>query len=268
VGKDRSRRSIEAGVLATHAGAHPKKLFGRRKGWKLSPHQQSLMQTLLPRLTIAPRAGVDPREYFKSPAQDVWLEVGFGGGEHLLWQAEHNPSVGMIGCEPFVAGMAKLLSKISSDEVAQKEGVAKVETQSAPPPLPDPLPQRGRRNLLIYPGDAADVIAALPDASLGRVFVLFPDPWPKKRHHKRRFLQMEMLDQLARAIRAGAELRFASDDAGYVAWALERFMAHPHFLWTAQSPHDWRARTDDWPPTRYEQKALHGRPYYFRFLRV
>jgi tRNA (guanine-N7-)-methyltransferase len=200
------------------------------------------MGTLLPLLTITPRRGLDPRDYFNGPVRDVWLEVGFGGGEHLLWQAEHNPSIGMIGAEPFVAGMAKLLSKIDASAATT--------------------------NLRIYPEDAADVIEALPDASLGRVFVLFPDPWPKKRHHKRRFLQMEMLDQLARVLRKGAELRFASDDAGYVAWALERFMAHPSFEWTAQSPQDWRTRTDDWPPTRYEQKALHGRPYYFRFVRV
>jgi tRNA (guanine-N7-)-methyltransferase len=262
--------------------AHPKKLFGRRKGWKLSPHQRSLMETLLPSLTIAPQRGRDPRAYFRTPPpnplpqgegeiRDVWLEVGFGGGEHLLWQAEHNPGIGMIGCEPFVAGMAKLLGRLSplgGEAASERSSRAGEGDAVAPPLLPDALPRRGRGNLLIYPGDAAAVIAALPDASLGRVFVLFPDPWPKKRHHKRRFLQTEMLDQLARVLRKGAELRFASDDAGYIGWALERFMAHPSFVWTAQSPHDWRTRTDDWPPTRYEQKALHGRPYYFRFARV
>jgi tRNA (guanine-N7-)-methyltransferase len=122
-------------------------------------------------------------------------------------------------------------------------------------------------NIRIYPEDATDVIEALPDASLGRAFVLFPDPWPKTRHHKRRFLQRAMLDQLARVLRPGAGLRFATDDAGYLAWALERFMAHPSLAWTAQSPADWRARPADWPPTRYEQKALHGNPHYLTFVR-
>lgn len=256
---------------------HPKKLFGRRRGWKLSPHQQSLMETLLPRLTITPRLGVDPREYFDSYVGDVWLEVGFGGGEHLLWQAEHHPDIGTIGCEPFIAGMAKLLSKI-----AAPSGSPGLRPGSPPPPKGEDSRFLSSRsgggaaeggggsvgNVRIYPGDATDVIEALPDASLGRVFVLFPDPWPKKRHHKRRFLQLEILDEFARVMRTGAELRFASDDAGYVAWALERFMAHPSFQWTAQSPADWRTRISDWPPTRYEQKALHGRPHYFRFVRV
>jgi tRNA (guanine-N7-)-methyltransferase len=112
------------------------------------------------------------------------------------------------------------------------------------------------------------VIDALPDASLGRVFILFPDPWPKTRHHKRRFLQTEMLGKLARVMRAGAELRFATDDGGYLVWALERLMAHTAFAWTAQSAADWRVRPPDWPPTRYEEKALHGRPVYLQFRRV
>jgi tRNA (guanine-N7-)-methyltransferase len=231
----------------------PRKLFGRRKGWKLGPHQQGLMETLLPAITIHPRAGLDPRLYFEvEPShpqggggfdvRDVWLEVGFGGGEHLVWQAEHHPDIGMIGAEPFVAGVAKLLSKIAAASRCE--------------------------NIRIHPGDAADVIDALPDASIGRVFVLFPDPWPKRRHHKRRFLQTEMLDGLARVMRKGAELRVATDDAGYLAWALERATAHPSFRWIAQSPADWRARPADWPPTRYEEKALHGRPYYLAFIRL
>jgi tRNA (guanine-N7-)-methyltransferase len=278
----------------------PRKLFGRRKGWKLGPHQQGLMETLLPAITIHPRAGLDPRLYFEvEPShpqggggfdvRDVWLEVGFGGGEHLVWQAEHHPDIGMIGAEPFVAGVARLLGRLSplGGEAASErssragEGVSNIQIQPAPPPLPDPLPQEGRGkseadlrhsrargNLRVYPGDAADVIDALPDASIGRVFVLFPDPWPKRRHHKRRFLQTEMLDRLARVMRKGAELRVATDDAGYLAWALERATAHPSFRWIAQAPADWRARPADWPPTRYEEKALHGRPYYLAFIRL
>jgi tRNA (guanine-N7-)-methyltransferase len=117
-------------------------------------------------------------------------------------------------------------------------------------------------------GDARDIIDALPDASLGRVFILFPDPWPKTRHHKRRFIQTETLDTFARVLKPGSELRFASDDAPYVEWTLERLMAHPAFEWTARGPSDWLTRPEDWPPTRYEAKALHGKPAYLRFLRV
>jgi tRNA (guanine-N7-)-methyltransferase len=117
-------------------------------------------------------------------------------------------------------------------------------------------------------GDARDIVETLPDASLDRVFILFPDPWPKTRHHKRRFIQMELLDQLARVMNSGAELRFASDDAGYVEWTLERLMAHPAFEWTAARSCDWRSRPADWPPTRYEAKELHGRPVFLRALRI
>jgi tRNA (guanine-N7-)-methyltransferase len=125
-------------------------------------------------------------------------------------------------------------------------------------------------NIRLYTEDARDILAALPDASLGRLFILFPDPWPKTRHHKRRFIQMETLTELARVLRAGGELRFATDDAGYLSFALERFMAHPSFVWTAAGAADWRSRPADWPQTRYEAKALAaGRACtYLRFVRV
>ncbi len=236
-----------------------RKIWGRRNGPKLSAYQQSLVDTLLPYLAVEPDAGCDPRDYFASPAEpeslkppaaplpppasvsEVWLEVGFGGGEHAAWQAQANPHVGVIGCEPYISGVAKLLTKIVDDNIP---------------------------NIRLYTEDARDVIAALPDASLGRAFVLFPDPWPKTRHHKRRFIQTEMLDQFARVLREGAELRFATDDPGYRIWALERAMAHPKFRWLAESAADWRARPGDWPQTRYEAKALHGVPSFFRFVRT
>jgi tRNA (guanine-N7-)-methyltransferase len=182
-------------------------------------------------LALTPQPGRDPRDYFaEGPAlADVWLEVGFGAGEHLAWQAQVHPELGFIGAEPYVAGMAKLLSKIAGKDL---------------------------RNIRLYTEDVRDVIAATPDASFGRVFILFPDPWPKTRHHKRRFIQMDMLDQLARVMRRGAELRFATDDAGYLEWTLERFSAHPGFRWMADSPADWNARPSDWPETRYEAKAI------------
>ena len=219
-----------------------RQLYGRRKGPKLSQHQASLFETLLPRLELSLEAGRAPHTYFDQPVEGVWLEIGFGGGEHLLWQSQSHPHAGLIGAEPYEAGVAKLLSKISASASS-------------------------RVNIRVYQGDARDIVDALPDASLGRVFLLFPDPWPKTRHHKRRFIQMEILDALARVMRPGAELRVASDDSGYVAWTLERVIAHPSFHWTADSASDWKARPPDWPPTRYEEKALHGEPAFLRFVR-
>lgn len=218
-----------------------KKLYGRRKGPKLSAHKEELHRTLLPKLALQLEQGADPRTYFGAGIEGVWLEIGFGAGEHLLALARAHPNVGLIGAEPYEAGVAKLLTKIADD---------------APP------------NLRIYEGDARDILAALPDASLGRVFLLFPDPWPKTRHHKRRFIQSEMLDILARVLRPGGELRVASDDAGYIDWTLERALAHPAFSWTATGPADWKTRPADWPQTRYEAKALHGPPAYLSFRRA
>jgi tRNA (guanine-N7-)-methyltransferase len=221
-------------------------LYGRRKGPKLSAHQASLVQSLLPRLKLDLRKHADPAGYFGADVDDVWLEIGFGAGEHLIWQAEHHPNIGIIGAEPYESGVAKLLSKLNSLETA-KGLLARIRA---------------------YTGDARDVIDVFPNASLGRVFLLFPDPWPKKRHHKRRFIQMETLNALARVMKAGAELRFASDDTDYVSWMLERVLAHGAFVWTATRAEDWLKRPEDWPPTRYEQKALHGEPTFLRFARV
>jgi len=208
---------------------HSRRHFGRRKGWKLRARQSGLMESLLPQLLFNPELGRAPGDYFDTPIKEVWLEIGFGGGEHLAEQAAANPDVGIIGAEPFVAGIAKLLSKIEDADA---------------------------NNIRLYTEDARDILEALPDASLNRIFILHPDPWPKTRHHKRRFIQMDMLDELARVMKPGAELRFASDDKSYVSWALERFMAHDAFEWTASSPDDWCMRPDDWFKTRYEAKAL------------
>jgi tRNA (guanine-N7-)-methyltransferase len=224
----------------THPERQRRQLYGRRKGPKLSAHQRHLIDTLLPQLALKPEPGADPKTYCDH-ADDVWLEVGFGAGEHLLWQAQHHPNVGMIGAEPYISGVAKLLSK-----------VAEAKTP----------------NIRLYIDDARDIIDALPDASLGRVFILFPDPWPKTRHHKRRFVQMDLLDRLARVMKPGAELRFASDDAPYFEWTLERVCAHPDFEWTATCSADWLSRPEGWPQTRYEAKELHGKPAYLGAIRV
>ncbi len=236
----RMRYSVPADP-ARRPERHRRHLFGRRKGPKLSARQLQLRETLLPQLLLNPRKDRDPREYFANPVDDVWLEVGYGGGEHLLWQAKEHPNVGMIGAEPYVSGTAKLLSKLGTERVT---------------------------NVRLYEDDARDIIDVLPDDSIGRFFILFPDPWHKTRHHKRRFIQNEMLDQIARILKPGAEFRFASDDAGYVAFALERLMAHAAFIWTALGPADWNTRPADWPPTRYETKELHGPPAFLRFVRT
>jgi tRNA (guanine-N7-)-methyltransferase len=217
---------------------YARKLYGRRKGPKLSARQAGLRQTLFGKM--AWKADADPFAQFPNTVRDLWLEVGFGAGEHLMWQAAHHPQVGLIGAEPYQMGVAKLLTKLE-------------ET---------PL-----NNVRLYEGDGRDILEHLPDASLGRFFLLFPDPWPKSRHHKRRFLQMETLDLLARKLRPGAELRFATDDRSYLPYALERLIAHPKFDWLADGAADWKTRPDDWPPTRYETKAIKGPPTFLRFVR-
>ena len=223
--------------------AHPdrnrRKLYGRRKGPKLSQRQAGLRQTLLGELAYRP--GDDPRTQFPNTVQELWLEVGFGAGEHLVWQAQQHPHIGLIGAEPYEMGVAKLLTKLEES----------------------PL-----NNVRLYEGDGRDIIENLPDQGLGRFFLLFPDPWPKTRHHKRRFLQMEMLDLLARKLRPGGELRFATDDKSYLPYALERLMAHPAFDWLATGPSDWKSRPADWPATRYETKAIKGPPIFLRFVRT
>lgn len=221
-----------------------RRFFGRRKGRRLRHGQQALVDTLLRRLAIElPESGrLDPRTLFPGAPGRIWLEIGFGGGEHLAEQARAHPGIGLIGCEVFLNGIATLLTKVSSLEL---------------------------ENVRIYPEDARDLLDALPEASLERVFLLFPDPWPKRRHADRRFIQPSSLDLLARLMKPGAEFRVASDDPGYIAWALAHLVRHPAFAWTAEGPGDWRARTADWPPTRYETKALRAgrRPVFLRFVR-
>ncbi|WP_029010763.1 tRNA (guanine(46)-N(7))-methyltransferase TrmB [Azospirillum halopraeferens] len=222
-----------------------RRLYGRRKGRPLRRRRTELLETLLPRLTVAvPPSGtpIDPAALFDRPVDDVWLEVGFGGGHHLAWQAAHHPGIGLIGCEPFVNGVAGLLGLVED---------------------------AGVDNVRIVPDDARPLLDALPDASIGRAFVLFADPWPKKRHWERRFIGPGTLDTLARVLRDGAELRLASDDPGLVRWMLEHTVRHPDFAWTARRAADWRERPADWPPTRYEEKAIAAgrRPVFLRFVR-
>jgi tRNA (guanine-N7-)-methyltransferase len=220
-------------------------LYGRRRGKKLRAGQESLLDTLLPKLliTVPPEPQkIDLATLFGPSREDIWLEIGFGAGEHLVWQAEHHPEVGLIGCEPFINGVAKCLAHI------ERTGVS---------------------NVRLFTDDARLVMAALPDRSLSRAFILFPDPWPKTRHHKRRFVERTNLDVLARLMKPGAELRLATDDPSYLPWMVEHACTHPAFDWLAERPSDWRGRPDDWPPTRYEQKMLAGhKPVFLRLRRV
>ena len=189
------------------------------------------MDGLLPRLRLDLPAGddrLDPATSFDRPLDDLWLEIGFGGGEHTAHQAKANPRIGVIACEAFVNGIASLLAHLERESL---------------------------RNVRIYPEDGRRLLARLPDACLGRVFVLFPDPWPKKRHAERRLIGPATLQALARCMKDGAELRVASDQMFYIRWTLEHACSHPAFAWTAREPADWRTRPADAIETRYEAKA-------------
>jgi tRNA (guanine-N7-)-methyltransferase len=219
--------------------------FGRRKGHPLKPRQQALFDALLPRLALdlATPAPANLRALFATPVDDVRLEIGFGGAEHLIAQAKALPSMGFIGTDAFVNAMAKALVAIENDALA---------------------------NIRLYFGDASELLDWLPDASLSRIDLLYPDPWPKRRHWKRRFIQDETLTRLARVLRQNGELRFATDIADYAAYALARVLRSPDFVWTAQCANDWRDPWPDFAGTRYEAKAKREgrRPAYFIFRRV
>ena len=225
-------------------GAYIPRLYGRRQDKPLKPRQARLIETLLPRIAVPDPAGgpVELKALFPQ-AEDVWLEVGFGGGEHLAWQAGRNPRLGLIGAEPFVNGVGKLLSQIDDERLD---------------------------NIRIHFGDARPLIEALPDASLGRLFVLHPDPWPKRRHHKRRMISPWFFAEAARLLRPGGELRVASDIRDYVRWTLMHAASAPAFEWTAERAADWTRRPGDWPQTRYEAKALKEgcAPAYLVFRRL
>jgi len=229
----------------SEAPVHTREQFyGRRRGRPLRAAQAERQATLLPQLLIGlpQNSSLGPVSLFATAPREVWLEIGFGGGEHLATQAERHPEIGFIGCEVFENGIAKLLGEIERRRLA---------------------------NIRIHADDARALLATLAPRSIGRVFILFPDPWPKARHHKRRLIAPATLDRLADIMTDGAELRIATDDLGYVAWVLEHVTAHSAFSWTARRPVDWRERPPDWPPTRYEEKARRaGRaPAFLRFER-
>lgn len=221
----------------------PIRTFGRTGGRALSARQQGLVDDLLPKLAVPPASDgtLDPAALFDRPVDAVWLEIGFGGGEHIATQAARHPETGFIGCEPYIEGMAKALTRID---------------------------EAGLGNVRLHMDDARPLMRSLATASLDRVFILFPDPWPKKKQQKRRLIQPDFLDELARVLKPGAAVRFATDVMSYADEALARFLQHGAFGWTAQHPDDWRIAPADHVTTRYEDKRLGDcAPVWLEFVR-
>ena len=218
----------------------PLRSYGRLKTRTIKPRQAALMETLLPGLR-PPAGPFDPRVLMPGAAE-AWLEIGFGGGEHMAAQAAGYRDVLVLGAEPFQNGVASAVRHID---------------------------EQGLENVRVHDGDARELMARLPDACLSRAFILFPDPWPKGRHKKRRFIQTDTVAELARLIAPGGRLRFASDWADYVDWSLLRITANPAFRWTAERADDWRTPPADHITTRYEEKRLGDcAPEFLDFVRA
>jgi tRNA (guanine-N7-)-methyltransferase len=218
----------------------PLRTYGRIKSRSLKPRQARLIDDLLPKLA-APTTPFDPKA-LKPGATAVWLEAGFGAGEHLVSQAGRQPGALFLGAEPFVNGLGACLAH---------------------------LDDTGLTNVRLHPGDVRALMALLPDKSIDRFYVLFPDPWPKARHRKRRLIQPDFIAEAARLMKPGARLRFATDWADYADWTLERFLAAPGFRWTAERADDWRQPWADHVTTRYEAKRLGDcAPLWLEFERV
>jgi tRNA (guanine-N7-)-methyltransferase len=219
--------------------------FGRRKGHKLRAHQADLIENLLPHLVldIAGEVPADINDLFEPKAGDMRLEIGFGGGEHLAAEAQRFIETGFIGCEPYVNGMAKILAQIEAHNIG---------------------------NIRLFAGDAAELLAWLPPRSLSRIDLIHPDPWPKRRHWKRRFVQDANVRAMARALKPSGEFRFVSDIDDYCAWTLAHLVPSPDFRWMAERADDWRKPWDGYTMTRYGRKAeREGRvSSYLRFQRV
>ena len=221
------------------------RLYGRARGHKLRPRQEQLLELALPRLAFPLGAAADSRTAFAASVREVWLEVGFGGGEHARTLAAANREIGLIACEVFENGICSLLSYLIPED------------DPATAPLPD--------NLRLFTDDARILLRGLPDGALTKLFLMFPDPWPKARHAKRRFVHPAQLPLVARVLRPGGEWRVASDDPTYQEWVREVMAAQDFF----DTPEPASVRPDGWPPTRYEAKALREgrRPVYWSFIR-
>ena len=243
MGEDRSGAGTEGSLRALKPP--PDRLYGRARSHKLRPRQLRLLDVTLPRLTIAAEQAADPLSAFPQRPAELWLEVGFGGGEHALAQIAAHPEAGLIACEVFDNGICSLLSRLVPEDA------------EATAPLPD--------NLRLWGDDARVLLRRLPDACLDRLFLLFPDPWPKARHARRRFVHPAILPLLARVLKPGGIWRVASDDPTYQDWVRSVMAAQDLF----DAPPAMETRPMGWPPTRYEAKALRsGRtPLYWSFVR-
>jgi tRNA (guanine-N7-)-methyltransferase len=222
-------KSEAAGADAAPVHGHGS-FFGRRKGHKLRSHQADLIENLLPHLAfdIDGAPGPDLETLFDPPVRDIRLEIGFGGGEHLVAEARACPDVGFIGCEPYVNGMAKILAQIETHNIG---------------------------NVRLMAGDAAELLAWAPKRSLSRIDLIHPDPWPKRRHWKRRFVQDATVAAMARVLKPDGEFRFVCDIDDYCAWTLSHLLRAPQFTWTAQCAGDWRSPWAGYTMTRYGRKA-------------
>ncbi|MBR4127256.1 MAG: tRNA (guanosine(46)-N7)-methyltransferase TrmB [Alphaproteobacteria bacterium] len=236
------------------------RFYGRRKGKKLKPSREILLDSFLPKVRLPDVAGqndLDPASCFSLPVKSFWLEVGFGGGEHLAEQSRRHPEKGFIGAEVFLNGVTSLLTHLTGMErrgdVDENVGLAEGRVD----------------NVRVYDEDVRDILPRFKSGSFERIYVLFPDPWPKRRHADRRFIGPKNLPVLARLLKSGGELRVASDDMNYIRWSLEHLMKSADFEWTAQTADDWRKPPADWVNTRYEMKALAKgkKPVYLIFKR-
>ena len=233
------------------------KFFGRRKGRKIRKAKTSLLERFLPQLNIDGSDEISPA-LFSVPVDKIWLEIGFGGGEHLSGVSQLYPHTGFIGAEVFQNGIANLLSLITG-----------IKQNSDLPENITLLPNRVD-NIRIFSDDVRKLFARIPDGLLDGVFLLFPDPWPKKRHADRRFINPENLSELARIIRKGGTLFIATDHPVYKRWTLEKLYHSEDFVWTAQKSSDWRNPPSDWIETKYQQKALKEgrRPVFLNYRRL
>ncbi|MGF1550281.1 MAG: tRNA (guanine(46)-N(7))-methyltransferase TrmB [Sphingomonadaceae bacterium] len=221
-----------------------RRLYGRRSGHKLRPGQHKLLDGLLPEVAVPKEGPIDAARLFDSDRPlELELEIGFGSGEHLAWQAAERPEAGFVGCEPYVNGVVAMLAAIR---------------------------ERNLDNIRIHMGNALDVLERLPEASLARVYLLHPDPWPKARHAKRRMINRGPLDLIAAKLKQGGELRLSTDEPVYCRWALMVMGGRGDFEWRAQNAGDFLARPEDWPETRYEAKARRKghEVWYFRYERT
>lgn len=234
------------------------KFYGRRQGRKIRKAKTSLLDTFLPQVKINLSEKIQTSDLFGTPVKQIYLEIGFGNGEHLAGQALKNPEIGFIGAEVFKNGVANLLSLITGIKEGQN--------------LPEEfhlLPGRVD-NIRVFDDDVRLLFQQLPDNFIDRVFVLFPDPWPKKRHASRRFINPENLKEIARVLKKGGILRIATDHKVYKNWVLHQLHNHENFRWTAKCGNDWKHQPADWVETKYQRKAIREgrRPVFFDYERI